>query len=219
MKSRIIKIFKWLFVFGAAMSVVLIIFMNHRINQQSKSFVFESVEAIPENKVGLLLGTSKSLKSGSPNQYFYNRITAAVELFNAGKIKIIVISGDNSQKHYNEPQDMKDELIKRGIPESKIHLDYAGFRTYDSMYRMDKIFGQKSFTIISQEFHNQRAIYIANSLGLTTIGYNAKDVDAYNGFKTKLREKFARVKVLIDLTVSKKPKFLGEKIIIEDGSL
>jgi SanA protein len=213
--KRKIKILKWFFVLGVLVSVVMIIFMNYRINRQTKNFVFESVEIIPKNKVGLLLGTSKLLKSGAPNQYFYNRITAAVELFKAGKIKIIVISGDNSKKHYSEPQDMKEKIIKRGIPENKIYLDYAGFRTYDSMYRMREIFGQNSFTVISQKFHNQRAIYIANSLGLNTVGYNAKDVDAYNGFKTKLREKFARVKVFIDLMFNKKSKFLGEKIIIE----
>ena len=216
--KKIVKIIKWLFVFGLTVSVTLIVFMNFRINQKTKNSIFESVELIPENTVGLLLGTSKLLKAGTPNQYFFNRINAAVELFEAGKIKTIVISGDNSKKHYNEPQDMKEELIKRGVPENKIYLDYAGFRTFDSMYRMRDIFGQKKFTIISQKFHNQRAIYIGNSLGINSIGYNAKDVDAYNGFKTKFREKFARVKVFIDLTFNKKPKFLGEKIIIEQGT-
>jgi SanA protein len=216
MIKKIAKIIKWLFVLGLTVSVVLIVYMNFRINQKTKNFVFDSVEFIPENTVGLLLGTSKLLKAGTPNQYFFNRINAAVELFRAGKIKIIVISGDNSKKHYNEPQDMKEELVKRGIPENKIYLDYAGFRTFDSMYRMREIFGQKKFTVISQKFHNQRAIYIGNSLGLNSIGYNAKDVNAYNGFKTKLREKFARVKVFIDLTFNKKPKFLGEKIIIDE---
>jgi len=216
MIKKIAKIVKWLFVIGLTVSVVLIVFMNFRINQKTKNSVFDSVELIPENTVGLLLGTSKLLKAGTPNQYFFNRINAAVELFEAGKIKIIVISGDNSKKHYNEPQDMKEELVKRGIPENKIYLDYAGFRTFDSMYRMREIFGQKKFTVISQKFHNQRAIYIGNSLGLNSMGYNAKDVDAYNGFKTKLREKFARVKVFIDLIFNKKPKFLGEKIIIDE---
>jgi len=216
MIKKIVKIIKWLFVFGLTMSVILIVFMNVIINQKTKNSIFESVDLVPENRVGLLLGTSKLLKAGTPNQYFFNRINAAVELFEAGKIKAIVISGDNSKKHYNEPQDMKEELIKRGVPENKIYLDYAGFRTFDSMYRMRDIFGQNKFTIISQKFHNQRAIYIGNSLGINSIGYNAKDVDAYNGFKTKLREKFARVKVFIDLTFNKKPKFLGEKIIIDE---
>jgi SanA protein len=110
---------------------------------------------------------------------------------------------------------MKDELIKRGIPENKIYLDYAGFRTYDSVYRMKEIFGQNRFTIISQGFHNQRAVYIASALHLDAVGFNAKDVNAYNGFKTKVREKLARVKVIIDFALKTKPKFLGEKIIIE----
>ena len=215
MKRRIVKIFKWLFVLGLIVSVTLVVLMNYRINQQTKNSVFDSVEVIPENTVGLLLGTSKLLRYGD-NPYFFNRIDAAVELFKAGKIKVIVISGDNSKKHYNESQDMKDELVKRGVPENKIYLDYAGFRTYDSMYRMREIFSQRKFTIISQKFHNQRAIYIGNSLGLNTIGYNAKDVGTNNSFRTNLREKFARVKVLIDLTFNKKPKFLGEKIIIDE---
>ncbi|HNX59593.1 MAG TPA: ElyC/SanA/YdcF family protein, partial [Spirochaetota bacterium] len=108
----------------------------------------------------------------------------------------------------------KDELLSAGIPESRIFLDYAGFRTYDSIYRMDKIFGQKSFTVISQRFHNQRAVYIARSLGLRASGFNAADVDAYYGFRTNVREKFARVKVFIDFATGKKPKFLGEPIEI-----
>ena len=206
---------KWALTLGLLISIIFIVFANCRINKQTKKLVFEDTELIPKNKAGLLLGTSKLLKSGQPNQYFANRIIAAEELFKSGKIENIVISGDNSQIDYNEPQDMKEELLKRGIPEEKIYLDYAGFRTFDSVYRIKAIFGQDSFTIISQKFHNQRAIYIANSLGLNAVGYNAKDVDAYSGFKTNLREKFARVKVFIDLMTNKKPKYLGEKIVIE----
>jgi SanA protein len=155
------------------------------------------------------------LKSGGPNLYFVYRINAAVTLYESGKITNIIISGDNSRKEYNEPQNMKDELIKRAVPADKIYLDYAGFRTYDSVYRMKEIFGQSSFTIISQEFHNQRALYIANALQIEAVGFNAKDVDSYNGFKTKVREKLARVKLMLDLIFGKKPKFLGEKITIE----
>ena len=110
---------------------------------------------------------------------------------------------------------MKNELIKLGIPSDKIYLDYAGFRTYDSVIRLYKIFGQNSFTIISQEFQNRRAIFIAKWLDLSAVGYNADDVDIYNGFKTKLREIFSRVKVFFDLMINKQPKFLGEKIEIK----
>ena len=184
------------------------------INKTTNDLVYNDVNRIPYNKVGLILGTSKYLKSGQKNLYFANRIDAAVKLYKAEKVDFFVISGDNSRKTYNEPLDMKNELISQGVPESKIFLDYAGFRTYDSVIRMNKIFGQTSFTIISQEFHNKRAIYIAKRLGLNSIGFNAKDVSAYNGFKTKVREKFARVKVFIDFLIHKKPKFLGERIEI-----
>lgn len=202
-------------ILGLVLSIILVLSIDYRISKQTEKQLFTSTESIAENKVGLLLGTSKYLRSGNPNQYFEYRILAAETLFKSGKIKNIVISGDNSRKDYNEPQDMKDELIKRGIPETSIYLDYAGFRTYDSVIRMKEIFGQNSFTIISQEFHNQRAVYIANALHLNAVGFNAKDVDVYNGFKTKVREKLARVKVIIDFLLKTKPKFLGEKIIIE----
>lgn len=195
-------------------SVLSMVFANFRINRSTDKLVFNDVGQMPDNKVGLLLGTSRLLRSGKPNQYFSNRILAANQLFMAGKIQYVVISGDNGRQGYNEPKEMKAELVTLGVPAKKIYLDYAGFRTYDSVYRLRDIFGQSSFTVISQEFHNRRAIYIAQALGLQAVGFNANDVDAYNGFKTQLREKFARVKVFIDLLVNKKPKFLGEKIVI-----
>ncbi len=202
-----------------AVSVILIIGIiitcNQIINNSTNDLIFNKIENIPHNKVGLLLGTSKYLKSGQPNMYFFNRINAAVELYKAGKIDFIIASGDNNSVEDNEPLDMKNKLIQKGVPEEKIYLDYAGFRTYDSVVRMNKIFSQTSFTIISQEFHNRRAIYIANQLGLNTIGYNANDVSTYNGFKTQAREKLARVKVFIDFLMNKEPKFLGEKIEIQ----
>jgi SanA protein len=182
------------------------------IRTSSNNFVFSDINKIPHNKTGLLLGTSKYLKSGQKNQYFVNRIAAAVNLYKAGKIDFIVISGDNNTKYYNEPIDMKQELLENGIPEDKIFLDYAGFRTYDSAI---KIFGQTSFTVISQEFHNIRAVYIARYFGLIATGFNAKDAGMYNGLKTKIREKFTRVKVFIDLLTNKQPKLLGKQIEIK----
>ncbi len=210
-----IKKFIWIFFIIIVLVFVSLWAANNKIDKSTDGFVYKDLNSIPKNKVGLLLGTSKYLINGKENGYFKNRIQATIELYNAGKIDDIVISGDNSKSNYNEPLDMKNELIKYGIPEGKIYLDYAGFRTYDSMVRMNKVFGQSSFTVISQEFHNRRAIYIAKRINLNVIGYNAKDVTAYNGFKTKLREKFARVKVFLDLAVNKNPKFLGDPIIIK----
>ena len=216
MKIKLKKVYKPTIIILTLLSLISILWANSTINEQTENKIFTETDSIPDNNVGLLLGTSKYLRNGKSNQYFSNRISATVQLYKAGKIKNIVISGDNSKKNYNEPEDMKNELIKYGIPENRIYLDFAGFRTYDSVFRIKEIFGQDKFTIISQEFHNQRAVYIANSLNLDAIGFNAKDVNAYNGFKTKIREKFARVKVFIDLIFDKKPKFLGDKIEIKE---
>ncbi len=209
------KKIKWFLLLGLILISLVTWIANRRIEKVTKDLVYKDVNSIPKNKVGLLLGTSKYLRSGELNQYFENRIQATVDLYNAKKIEFIVISGDNRKLSYNEPQDMKRELLLRGIPEEKIFLDYAGFRTYDSVIRMNKIFGQNNFTIISQDFHNRRAIFIAMKMNLQAIGYNATDVDVYNGFKTNIREKFARVKVFLDLMIHKEPKFLGESIEIK----
>lgn len=184
---------------------------NLYVDYKSKDFIYCDLQKIPDNKVGLVLGTSKKLANSADNPYFTKRITAAYELYKAKKIQYIIVSGDNGNKHYNEPQDMKQDLMDLGVPEHVIFLDYAGFRTLDSVFRAKQIFDQDSITIISQEFHNQRAVYIAQYLGLNAIGYNAKDVNSTFGRKTIFREKLARVKVIIDQLIAKGPKYLGDK--------
>lgn len=208
------KLIIWSLLVSICILICTIVFANLIIEISTNDKIYSDISKIPTNKVALLLGTSKKLGNGNPNRYFENRIKATLELFKANKIEFVVISGDNGRKNYNEPQDMKDILMANGIPENKIYLDYAGFRTYDSVVRINKIFGQTNFTVISQKFHNQRAIYLAENLGLNAIGYNAMDIDQYNGFKTQVREKFARVAVLFDLLVERNPKFLGDKIEI-----
>lgn len=194
------------------LSTSMIFYADYRISSSVKNKIYDDIHQIPYNKAGLLLGTSKQLKSGQENLYFYYRIDAAVALFQAKKIDYIVVSGDNSTVQYNEPLDMKKELIKRGIPEDRIYLDYAGFRTFDSVIRMKEIFGQTSFTVISQKFHNQRAVFIANEKGLNAIAFNAQNVNKYSGLKTNIREKFAQVKAILDIWFGKEPKFLGNPI-------
>lgn len=185
------------------------------VSKSSDEYIYADIDKIPSNKVGLLLGTSKYLASGAINHYYSNRIEAALDLYMAGKIQIIIISGDNSRKDYNEPVMMKNDLISLGVDPKDIFLDYAGFRTLDSVVRCDKIFGQKNFTVISQEFHNERAIFLARRNGLDAIGYNAKEVSKYFGFKTSVRERLARVKMIIDLAIQKQPKYLGETVDID----
>lgn len=210
-KKRLIQIIG-LIVFG---TLILILFSNYTITESTKNKTFSDISAIQKNRVGLLLGTSKYYKEGGINLYFKYRIDAAVALYNQDKIDFILVSGDNSTLNYNEPITFKKELIKRGIPEEVIFLDYAGFRTLDSVVRAEAIFGQKNITIISQQFHNERAIYIAGKRGINAIGYNARDIDGKSGFKVKLREYFARTKAFLDVVFNVEPKFYGEKIEIK----
>jgi SanA protein len=210
--SKIIKrtaIFSFLFglfwFFGA----------NWAIKSNAEGKIFDQVSDCPKVKVALVLGTSRTLKYGNDNLYFSYRIKAAVELYRAGKVEYILVSGDNGITTYDEPTDMKIALIAAGIPANKIFLDYAGFRTLDSMERALKVFGQKEVIVVSQQFHNERAIYLGEHFGMTVYGYNAKDVAKMGGFRTKVRERFARMKVFWDILFGVDSKFLGEAVEIK----
>lgn len=202
------------FLLSLTILLLVVLFSNYTIKNSAKNKTFFEVSKITKNKVGLVLGTSKLLKDGRINPYFKYRIDATVKLFKNGKIEVVLVSGDNGDKSYNEPEDFKNALIHAGIPEDKIYLDFAGFRTLDSVVRAKEVFGQDSITIISQKFHNERAIYLAEHHGINAIGFNAKDLSRKNGLKTRIREYFARTKVFIDILLGVKPKFLGEAIII-----
>jgi len=194
--------------------LITVFLCNNIIRSTAKDKLYTDVKTIPYNKVGLLLGTSKRLNSGYPNLYYNYRIEAATQLLKAGKIKYLIISGDNSRKEYSEPEDMRADLMAAGIDSSLIFLDYAGFRTFDSIVRLKEIFSQDSVTIISQQFHNERALYMAKKEGINAVAFNATDVSASYGFRVQLREKLARVKVFVDYWFGKKPKFLGDKVNI-----
>ncbi|WP_288317118.1 ElyC/SanA/YdcF family protein [uncultured Muribaculum sp.] len=186
------------------------------VKSNADNRLYSDVKQIPHNKVGLLLGTAPVTPWGVHNNYYDYRINAAIELFKAGKIDYILVSGDNHSTDYDEPSCMRDSLLVKGVPKDKIILDYAGFRTLDSVVRAKEIFGQDSITIISQSFHNERALYLAKHYGIEAVGYNAKDVEYWKKkLKIHGREYLARVKMFIDLYTGKQPKFLGEKIKIE----
>lgn len=195
--------------------LTILIIANQIIEKKTIPYIYEQAADLPKNKVGLLLGTSKYRIDGKRNDYYLNRIDAAVRLYKLGKVDYILVSGDNSIVEYNEPINMRKDLIEKGVPDTVIVLDYAGFRTLDSVVRAHRVFGQDSFTIISQKFHNQRAVFIGKTKGLNIVAYNAQDVSFETGIKTRFRELFARVKVLLDLFVlHTQPKFLGEPIRI-----
>ncbi|MEQ8350890.1 MAG: ElyC/SanA/YdcF family protein [Leptospiraceae bacterium] len=177
--------------------------------------IFDSPSAVPQNRVGLVLGTSRYVRGGQRNLFFIYRIEAAMALFNQGKIDYILVSGDNSTHSYNEPRAMKDALMARGVPANRIVMDFAGFRTLDSVVRARQVFGQTSLTVISQRFHNERAILIGLHHGIDIVGFNARDVYIGEGVKTYLREIPARSLVLVDLFfLGTNPRFLGEPIAI-----
>ncbi|MFT5738263.1 MAG: SanA protein [Maribacter sp.] len=195
--------------------LLALLICNFLINSFAEGKTYSSTSQIPKNQVGLILGTSKKIIGGQPNPYYENRISATVALYNANKINFILVSGDNGSIYYNEPTTMKKDLVAKGIPEDHIFLDYAGFRTLDSMVRAKEVFGLTQVTVISQKFHNERAIYIAEKKGLKAIGFNATDIAFESGIRVQLREYFARVKVFLDLALKVQPRFYGEKITIK----
>jgi SanA protein len=208
------RFLKWI-VSILAVCLISLFVSNYWINSNTKTQLYTDVNEIPFRKVGLVLGASKKTIRGTNNFYFSYRILAAYELFKAHKVQYLLVSGDNHIKEYDEPSDMREALIALGVPDSCIVLDYAGFRTLDSVVRCNEVFGGDSITIISQEFHNQRALFIANKNNVQAIGFNAKDVNQNYSFKTRLREYFARVKCVLDIYVLyTSPKFLGKKIKI-----
>lgn len=218
MKVKIKKSMASLYIVFSFISVIAltILISDYWVKQSSKKLIYDDLKRIPYNQVGLVLGTIKELENGNINLYFKYRIDAAEKLYKANKVKYLIVSGDNSRDGYNEPEDMKDSLIKRGIPEDKIFSDFAGLRTLDSIVRAKEIFDQSSFTVISQKFHNERAIFIAQRKGLDLVGFNAKDVNTFKSLKVKIREYLARVKVIIDIYITNtQPKFLGEKVKIK----
>lgn len=194
---------------------IFLVGSNYIIEKNAKGKVYSNIHLLPRKKVALLLGTSKRVANGSPNLFFKYRVEAAAKLYHTGKVKHILVSGDNSSIYYNEPSDMLKALRKLGVPRQAITLDYAGFRTLDSVIRCKEIFCQNDVIIVSQEFHNQRALFISESCGISAVGFNARGVPQGYASKTEIREYFARVAAILDVYFLKtQPKFLGEKVSI-----
>ena len=197
------KIFSFILgIIAACLALMLI--CNQIVVKNAEGKVFSDIDSIRYDKVGLLLGTTPQSRIGRiTNQFFTYRLDAAEQLYKTGKIEKILISGDeNSLDGINEPECMRDSLVARGIPVSAIILDGKGYRTINSIINANKVYGLKSFTIISQKFHNERAIYQAEHLEMDVENiqaYNAKDSKTRRAYLTTIREYFARVKMFIDL--------------------
>src|SRR5690606_3402942 len=194
------------------LAILLLLLPNVWVMYATRDQVFQSIDALPNTEVALVLGTSKKLENGRDNPYFMYRMDAAAELYKSGKVKHLILSGDNETQYYNEPQYMNEALLAKGIPASAITLDYAGFRTLDSVVRCKKIFGQSNFVIVTQRFHSYRALFIANHYNLKTAAYAADNLPFSQSFKVVLREILARPKAVIDLYILNiTPRVLGEK--------
>lgn len=185
------------------------------VERSAEGRCFDSVEGVSSAPVAVVLGTAERLPDGRANLFFLPRMEAAAALFKAGKVKALIVSGDNGTQGYDEPTDMKRVLMQMGVPAEKVVCDYAGFRTLDSVVRAKEVFGQQRMIFVSQRFHNARAIYLAQAFGIEAYGMDAKDVPVALSVKTFLREKLACVKAVLDVNVlGTQPKFLGAKVSV-----
>jgi SanA protein len=177
---------------------------------ECKRYCENDINKITGPETALLLGTAKITPNGVPNLYFQERIKTAAELYHAGKIKHLLISGDNSRKDYDEPTDMKNALLEQGVPESAITLDYAGFRTLDSVVRAKNVFGKNAFLIITQPGHAERAVYIAREHGIDATACYAAEPLQYKWLiaRNRKREKLAAIAAWLDVNIlHRAPKF------------
>jgi len=196
----------------AGFVLLCIVLANIWVVKSTEANVYSDHRQLPDNKIALVLGTSQKLVDGSPNPFFDNRIQAAAALYHEGRVDHFILSGDNRTKYYNEPLAMKKALMKAGVPDSAITLDYAGLRTLDSVVRSKEIFGQNKIIIITQPFHSYRALFISRYYDIDAVALVAKEPEQEEATKVYFREYFARAKAVLDLYVLKTaPRHLGEK--------
>ncbi|KKD58634.1 SanA [Grimontia sp. AD028] len=200
-------------------SLVAIAAMDFWVTFQAKDRIYNSVDNTPSRHIGLVLGTSKYI-GRTLNPYYTYRIEAAQELYLSKKVEVMLLSGDNAHRSYNEPWTMKRDMLKAGIPDDRIFLDYAGFRTLDSIIRAKKVFDADEFTLVTQAFHCERALFIADYYDIDAICLAVPSPGGTAGMKIRARETLARVKAVLDIYVlNEQPKFLGPKESIPNETL
>jgi SanA protein len=169
------------------------VWAQYLVGSAGQGRLFDDLEAVPAREVGLVLGTSRLARAGRLNQYFRARIEAAAALYRAGKVRKLILSGNGVESDYNEPEDMRRALLNCGLPAEALFLDPAGVRTIDSILRARRVFSVGSFTIISQKFHNQRALFLSRAYGIDAIAFDADAVRKVSGYRAELREMIARL--------------------------
>lgn len=203
----------------AAVALVLavalfVISSNYYIILSTRARVYTEAASLPFNDVGLVLGSSRTSLRGMVNPHFKARIEAAADLFKKGKVKHLLLSGDNHIKNYDEPADMRAALAALGVPDQDMTLDYAGFRTLDSLARAREVFGLSRLTIVTDDFHVYRSLFLARHFGVDAVAYSAHAVPDGADPGPAIREIAARVKAVLDVIVNRQPRFTGPRVDI-----
>lgn len=207
--------------FKALVLVLLlsVVLGNVWVVNNTEAYLFTNWAALPENEVGLVLGTSPYTGGGAPNPHFEGRIAAAVELYQLGRVKHLIVSGANPDASYNEPRRMWQALTAAGVPAQAITMDFAGLRTFDSVARAKLVFGLTRVTLITQDYHAYRALFIAKKLGLQPVAYAPAGESSGPAFRPYMREVAARVWAILDLyLLDTSPRFIGEPVPLPSAS-
>lgn len=192
---------------GILLFLGLIIAIDSLISFSVRKSVYDNIEQVPYRPYAVLLGTSKYTTKNTPNQFYQHRLKTAKALFDNEKTDYILLSGDNRTLQYNEPKMMGNDLKKMGVWDNVLFPDYAGFRTLDSVIRAKEVFHAEPMTIISQRFHCERALFIAQYHNIDAICLAAADPEIF--IITRIRETLARLLMLWELWFEKQPHFLG----------
>lgn len=215
---RLLKLIVAALLATAVTAAAAILACDLAISGRASARIYDDAGEIPPRTVGVLLGTTKG-PAAEPNVFYTERIRAAAELYKSGKIEHIIASGDHSTQYYDEPTLMRADLIASGVPEKHITVDEAGLRTLDSIVRAQRVFGQDRFTVVSQRFHVERALFIADWHGMDVQGFAAGAAPSHVRMRTRVREYFARVRAVLDIFVlGTEPATIGPTVELPLGS-
>jgi len=208
---------RWLFaLIGVVLLAGLFVFATNRaVLSAGDGRMYFQAEQVPAREVAIVLGSAPQIRGKWKNPFFESRLDASAELWRAKKVRYFILSGDNGRNDYDEPSAMRDALIARGVPADSVTLDYAGFRTLDTMARAKAVFGQHSVIVITDDFHLSRSLFLAQAHGLDAVGFCGEHVAFGTSARTRIREIGSRTKAWLDVYVlHTKPKFLGPPVAV-----